>query len=56
MRKEENILIGWDFIEYLEPENSVLARRDKIFFTQKSPYYQILIEFNRNLASDLPGE
>lgn len=56
MRKKENTLIGCKFIEYLEPENSALARRNEIFFTQKSPYDQILIEVNRNLASDLTWE
>lgn len=25
MRKEENMLIGWEFIEYLEPENSAVV-------------------------------
>lgn len=33
MRKEENAVISWEFIENLEPEHSVLAKRDKIFLT-----------------------
>lgn len=33
MRKEENTLIGWEFIEYLDPEISLLARRDEISLT-----------------------
>lgn len=56
MSKEENALVAWEFIEYLKPENSVLARRNEIFFTQKSPYDHILIEVNRNLASDITWE
>lgn len=34
MRKEENSLIVWEFIEYLEPDYSVLAERAEISFTQ----------------------
>lgn len=32
MRKE-NAVINWEFIENLEPEHSVLAKRDEIFLT-----------------------
>lgn len=56
MSKEENTLIGQEFIEGLEPENSVLARKNEIFFTQKSTCDQVLIEVNRNLASVLTWE
>lgn len=56
MSKEENTLIGGQFIEYLEPEKSALARRNEIFCTQKTLYDQILIEVNRNLASDFTWE
>lgn len=57
MRKEENTLIDWEFIEYLEPENSVLAEGwNFLNSTQKSLYDQILIEVNGNLASDFTWE
>lgn len=57
MRKEENTLIGWDLIEYLEPENSVLAEGwNFLNSSQKSPYHQILIEVKGNLASDFTWE
>lgn len=57
MRKEENTLIGWEFIEYLEPENSVLAEVwNFLNSTQKSPYDQLLSEVNGNLASDFTWE
>lgn len=33
MRKEENVIISCEFIENLEPEHSLLAKRDEIFLT-----------------------